>query len=84
MIRRAAHFAAILPAAVAVFLVALAAPVAAHGYAPPPDSVFSVLFAWQLEPHVILPLLAAALLYRWAARKVNAIHAHNPVPRFRY
>jgi len=62
----------------------LPSPVAAHGYAPPPDSIWSVLVAWQLEAHIILPLLAAALIYRYAARKVNAAHPHNPVPRFRY
>jgi putative copper resistance protein D len=59
-------------------------PVAAHGYAPPPDSIWSVLLAWQLEAHIILPLLAAALIYRYAAGKVNSAHPHNPVPRFRY
>jgi len=60
------------------------APALAHGYAPPPTSVVSVLLAWQLEAHVILPLLAAALIYRWAVRKVNAAHPNNPVPRYRY
>jgi putative copper resistance protein D len=68
----------------ALIFVAIPAPVSAHGYAPPPDSWFAVLTAWQLEAHVLLPLLAAALIYRWAARKVNAAHPHNPVPRFRY
>jgi putative copper resistance protein D len=63
---------------------ALPQAVAAHGFAPAPESLLTVLLAWQLEAHVILPLLAAALVYRWAADKVNAAHPNNPVPRFRY
>jgi putative copper resistance protein D len=42
------------------------------------------LGAWQFEAHIILPLLAAALIYRWAALKVDAAHPSNPVPRLRY
>ena len=42
-----------------------------------------VLLAWSLEAHVILPLVAAYLLYRWAVRRVAARHPTNPVPRFR-
>ena len=59
-------------------------PVSAHGYAPPPESVLTVLLAWQLEAHVLLPLAAAALLYHLAVGRVNAAHPANPVPRFRY
>lgn len=69
--------------ALAAAALALPAPVSAHGYAPPPDSIWSVLLAWQLEAHVLLPLAAAALIYRYAVRKVNAAHPNNPVPRFR-
>ena len=57
--------------------------VAAHGFAPAPESLVSVLLAWQLEAHVLLPLIAAALIYRWAVKRVNAAHPKNPVPRFR-
>src|SRR3954468_12958293 len=63
---------------------ALPAPVAAHGFAPAPESLLTVLLAWQLEAHVILPLLAAALIYRLGADRVNDAHPNNPVPRFRY
>src|SRR3954468_23761873 len=63
---------------------ALPAPVAAHGFAPAPESLITVLLAWQLEAHVILPLAAAALVYHWAVGKVDRAHANNPVPRFRY
>lgn len=57
--------------------------VLAHGVAPAPGSLLDVLLAWSLEAHVVLPLLAAALLYRWAVLRVNAAHRLNPVPRFR-
>ena len=59
-------------------------PVLAHGYAPPPDSIWSVLLAWQFEAHIILPLAATALIYHLAVRSVNAAHPHNHVPRLRY
>jgi putative membrane protein len=59
-------------------------PVAAHGYAPPPDSLSSVLLTWQIDAAVLLPLGAAAVLYHLAVRRVNAAHPKNPVPRFRY
>ena len=59
-------------------------PAAAHGYAPPPDSALSFLLTWQFEPFVVLPLLAAALIYHWAVARVNAAHPRNRVPRFRY
>jgi putative membrane protein len=71
-------------AATAGAVLVLPPAVSAHGYAPPPESLWSVLLAWQLEAHVILPLLAAALIYRYAAHKVNRAHPNNPVPRFRY
>jgi putative copper resistance protein D len=48
-----------------------------------PTSGLEVLLAWSLEAHVLLPLLAAALLYRWAAGVVRRAHPDNPVPRYR-
>jgi putative copper resistance protein D len=72
-----------IPASAALFLVG-PGPVLAHGYAPAPTSIWDVLLAWQLEAHVILPLLAAALIYHLAVGRVNAAHPANPVPRFRY
>src|SRR4051812_6548683 len=68
----------------AALALAVPGPVAAHGFAPAPDSLLTVLLAWQLEAHVILPLVAAALIYHWAVGRVNAAHPANPVPRFRY
>ena len=42
-----------------------------------------MLLAWSIEPHVVLPLAVAWLVYRVAVRRVNAAHPRNPVPRFR-
>ena len=65
-------------------VVLFVAPVAmAHGVAPAPGSWADVLLAWSIEPHVILPLLGAWLVYRMAVRRVNAAHPGNRVPRFR-
>jgi len=80
---RLAAFALASLAALAVAFVALALPVAAHGYAPAPPSLLEALLTWQLEAYVIVPLAAAALLYHWAVRRVNAAHPNNPVPRRR-
>ena len=55
----------------------------AHGIAPTPGSWLDVLTAWSIEAHVVLPLLAAWLLFRWAVKRVDAAHPSNPVPRFR-
>ena len=54
-----------------------------HGVAPAPASGVDLLLAWSVEPHVLLPLLGAALLYRWAVGVVNRAHTDNPVPRYR-
>ena len=59
------------------------ASVAAHGVAPVPESPVAVLLAWQLEAHILLPLVAAAFAYRWAVRQVARAHPANPVPRWR-
>jgi putative copper resistance protein D len=60
-----------------------AAPVSAHGVAPTPSSALDVLLAWQVEPHVLLPLASAALVYWWAVGVVNRAHPSNRVPSFR-
>lgn len=54
-----------------------------HGVAPAPANGMDLLLAWTLEAHVLLPLLGAALLYRWAVGVVNREHPDNPVPRYR-
>lgn len=71
-----------LPAAAAI-VAASAPPVAAHGVAPDATSLPVVLLAWSLEAHILLPLLAAGLVYRWAVAHVNRAHPGNPVPRWR-
>jgi putative membrane protein len=58
-------------------------PAAAHGIAPVPDSAASVLLAWSLEAHIVLPLVGLALLWRWAVGTVNRAHPRNLVPRYR-
>ena len=55
----------------------------AHGIAPQPASGLDAFLAWSLEAHIILPLIAAALLYRWAVGVVRRSHPDNPVPRYR-
>ncbi|HYI22855.1 MAG TPA: cytochrome c oxidase assembly protein [Candidatus Limnocylindrales bacterium] len=64
-------------------LLAVPATVAAHGVAPQPTSIWSVLLAWSIEAHVLLPLLGLVLVYAWAVREVDRAHPHNPVPRWR-
>ena len=59
------------------------AAVAAHGIAPVPATLWDVVLAWSIEAHVLLPLLAAALVYRWAAGVVAQAHSRNPMPRWR-
>ena len=76
---RGATFGAALCGALFLF----AAPVLAHGVAPVPSSGIDVLLAWSLEAHVLLPLFATALVYRWAAGVVRRAHPDNPVPRYR-
>jgi putative copper resistance protein D len=70
-------------AAVALLSALLTGSAAAHGVAPEPTSLVDVLLAWQIEAHVLLPLLAAWLMYRWGVGRVRAEHPRNPVPRYR-
>jgi putative membrane protein len=67
----------------AFWLLASASSVFAHGIAPGPRNGLDLLLAWQLEAHVLLPLLGVALLYRWAVGVVRRAHPDNPVPRYR-
>jgi putative copper resistance protein D len=71
--------------AVAGWLVLGASPatVAAHGVAPVPSSPADVLLAWQIEPHVVLPLVGLWLVYWLGVRTVARAHPGNPVPRWR-
>jgi len=72
--------------ALAVVLLGLAFPlgVAAHGVVTEgPPTVANLLFGWTFEPAVVIPLLAALLVWRYAVRRVNAEHPANPVPRIR-
>ncbi len=66
-----------------LFCLFLALPVAAHGVAPDPGSVLGALTAWTFEAHVILPLVAAALIWWRTVVAVDRAHPANRVPRFR-
>lgn len=70
-------------AALGIALLAFPATALAHGAAPAPGGWTDVLLAWSLEAHELLPLLAAALIYRWAVGVVRRAHPDNPVPRYR-
>jgi putative copper resistance protein D len=62
---------------------AVPAAVAAHGIAPAPASWIDILLAWQIEPHVVLPLFGLWLAYWLGVRHVARAHRANPVPRWR-
>ena len=70
-------------ALLAAWLIAAPGAVLGHGVVPNPRSGLDLLLAWQLEAHVLLPVLGVALLYRWAVGVVNRAHPDNPVPRYR-
>jgi cytochrome c oxidase assembly factor CtaG len=72
-----------VPAAACAAL-AVAGPVLAHGDAPAqaPD-VGILLTAWSFDPTVAIPLIATALGWLWAIRRIERHHRHNPVPRLR-
>ena len=61
-----------------------AAPVLAHGPVPAgPPTALNLLFGWNLEPAVVLPLLVAAYGWIWAVRRIDRAHPASPVPRRR-
>jgi cytochrome c oxidase assembly factor CtaG len=59
--------------------------VLAHGTpgAPPPTDAASILTAWVFDPLPILAIVASAVLYLAAARRVDRRHPGNPWPRRR-
>jgi cytochrome c oxidase assembly factor CtaG len=74
----------VIALAVVGFGVSVPQVVAAHGVvAEGPPTAANLLFGWTFEPAVVIPLLAAALAWRYAVRRVNAQHPANPVPRIR-
>ena len=64
---------------------ALVAPASAlaHGDAPPEPALPGALFAWSLDPLVVIGLIVAAVAYLWAVRSVNRGHPRTPQPRYR-
>ncbi len=45
-----------------------------------PPTVLNLLFGWSFEPFPTLGIVAALLWWRWAVRRVNAVHPDHPVP----
>jgi putative membrane protein len=83
MARRSGSLRSLRPVVVlgAFAWLATAASVAAHGPVPAePPTVASLLFGWTFEPLPTLGIAAAAIWWRWAVRRVNAVHPGNPVP----
>lgn len=52
----------------------------AHGPVAPAPVMPDVLFAWSLDPTVIVPLAILAVGFVSAVRRVNRAHLGNPVP----
>ena len=60
------------------------ASVAAHGPAPlDPPTLAALAFDWQLEPVVVVGLLAAAVGWLLLVRRVNRLHPEHPLPGLR-
>jgi putative copper resistance protein D len=79
--RRSAEPLAGVLAALPVVALLATPPVLAHGGGvPPPPDVAALLAGWTFYPQIAIPLLAAAVAYPWAVRRVNAAHPANPVP----
>jgi putative copper resistance protein D len=76
--------AAVASATIPALGLAMAAPVAAHGAVPaePPDAA-NLLLGWSFEPALVLPLLAAAVAWRWLVGAADRAHPDHPVPAFR-
>ncbi len=55
----------------------------AHGPSAPAPVLPDVLFAWSLDPTVLVPLAILGAGYVWAVRRVDRAHPDNPVPRAR-
>jgi len=74
-----------LPAAPALLALLAGAPAAAaHGGGlPPAPDLPAFVLGWSFDLTIWLPLVAAAIAYLWAVRRVNADHRSNPVPRDR-
>jgi putative copper resistance protein D len=55
--------------------------VAAHGPVPAgPPTAAGLVLDWQIEPIPALGIAVALLWWRWATRRVNALHPAHPVP----
>jgi putative copper resistance protein D len=84
MVRRRGTSALVSIALTGPLSLVAAAGVLAHGLVPAePPTALNLLFGWNLEPAVLLPLLAAAYGWIWAVRRIDRDHPASPVPRRR-
>jgi putative membrane protein len=67
----------------AAALIGLPAAVHAHGASAPPPELPGVLFAWRLDPLVVIGIAVVAAGYVWAVRRVNRAHPGNRQPAHR-
>ncbi|HYI65319.1 MAG TPA: cytochrome c oxidase assembly protein [Candidatus Limnocylindrales bacterium] len=68
---------------VPIALLLLPAAVLAHGGAAPAPQFPGVLSAWSFDPLPLIAIIAAAVAYLWATRRVNRAHRANPQPAYR-
>lgn len=80
--RPGAHrFKAFLAVAWAATWLGLPIATAAHGAVPPdPPDALNLLFGWNFEPAVVLPLLGAAIVWWRLLDAVDRAHPDHPVP----
>jgi putative membrane protein len=76
-------WAAMVGGPVAAFVAA--GSVLAHGGVVPsePPTIVSLAFGWTFEPAVVLPLVAAAIVWIQLVRRIDRAHPAHPVPRRR-
>jgi cytochrome c oxidase assembly factor CtaG len=76
--------AALMPIGAAAAALVSPAIALAHGPVPAePPTVANLLLGWSFEPLIMLPLIAAVVVWISAVRRVDAAHPANPVPRAR-
>ncbi len=78
--RAASPLIGVLAAMPIAALLAVPAALAHGGVVPPQPDLAAFTFGWSFYPQVVIPLVAAAIAYLWAVRRVNAAHPANRVP----
>lgn len=78
--RRGLPLVAVAAALPITALLAVPSALAHGGGVPPAPDLAAFLTGWTFYPQVVIPLIAVAVAYLWAFRRVNAAHPANPVP----